>query len=171
MTAAGAYGGLPLKIELEETGGSLEWDEIVALEAHVGARFPDDLRDFLKSCNGGRAKPNVIDVKSYPAPSEFKIKVNWFLRVCDTRPSFTLRSAWELWRNTGHPVHVLPFATDIVGSQFCISLAGDDRESVYYHNYYGDGPDSGCRYRDCYPVTTGFTDFLDMICPQDSWRS
>ncbi len=73
---------------------------------------------------------------------------------------YDLVSSYETWINDS-PVNLLPIACDSGGSEFCLSIYGDDAGKVYYWDWYREPHPVQTHYPWIYLVADSLEQFLD----------
>ena len=119
---------------LTNTGPPLREEDVAALEARLGVRFPDEYRDFLLQWNGGETGLCA------PEPERF-------LRVGEDDWWVDLETAAVNCR-TGEvrlpDPRLIPVASGDDFTVFCISTDGPDAGSIYRCDFFtDDGPELG----------------------------
>jgi cell wall assembly regulator SMI1 len=141
-------------------GPELSEADVGGLEARLGIKLPADYRAFLQATNGGRVRPNNIDVPGLPGG---EAEVNNFLGI--GTPIVSSSIVWSLetlsQRLDGN---WLPFAHDSGGNAYCFSLRAADFGSVAYCDLqsvfamYDVKPQF-------YPLARNFTEFMSRLRP------
>lgn len=125
-----------------EVGGACPLDQLVEFEKRMGARLPDDYRDFLTRCNGGYAPgfltsrttidagdkfigPSCFFGIGYPFPKpEYPDDTNW-----------TLIDLNEMVYDGRIPKDCVLFADDVFGNGFLIGTIGDARGKIFFWDH------------------------------------
>jgi hypothetical protein len=139
---------------INDNGSRLTESQVADLESRIGLPLPDDYRRFLLENNGGSPTPDVIKVNGIQG-SETDLGV--FFGIDRSIESENIE--WNLHvmsDRVGRPL--MPIADDSGGNVFFLSLSGHDRNSIYYHYFWGPGADG-----ELYLVATSFTSFLEKI--------
>jgi hypothetical protein len=144
---------------IADRGPTLAEAAIVELEAAVGARLPDDYRQFLLQMNGGRPRPNVdVDVPGLPGtPTDIQV----FLGLARPEESerIDMTMSWLSERVIGG---LMPIARDSGGSVFCLSLRSHDRGAVLFCDLQEVFADFGVEPM-VYLVAESFKEFLSRL--------
>jgi cell wall assembly regulator SMI1 len=144
-------------IEIIEPNQPLTEEQVAPLEAKMGATFPEPYRTFLMTHNGGRPKPNLIDIDGSPFDGA---DIDLFHGIGTDHE--TTEISWNLEAYKGCLENkLLPFACDSGGNIFTIPLTGEERGSVYYFRWWHlgrpvDPPEP-------WLVAPDFQTFLDRI--------
>lgn len=143
-------------IVLTESGPSISSDDIVALESQLRTQLPESYRQFLMKYNGGRPKPDTIQIEGLPGGST---DIQFFFGIND--PMDSANVLWNWKSCSGRiPDQLLPIACDSLGSVFCIRLSGNSRGSVVFCLLTFD-QDDGTTYF----IACDFSEFLGKIVP------
>ncbi|MBK9260026.1 MAG: SMI1/KNR4 family protein [Polyangiaceae bacterium] len=144
-------------IQIKETNPPLVQKRLVALEARMGATIPEPYRAFLMTHNGGRPKPDLVDIDDAPFEGA---DIQVFFGIGTTHE--TSEISWRLEAYRGCLENkLLPIACDSYGNIFTIPLTGEQRGSVYYFRWWHlgrpvDPPEP-------WLVAPDFQSFLDKI--------
>ncbi len=138
-------------VKIERAGAQLADREIERLEQQLGVKLPDGYKRFLMANNGGRPRPDTIDVEGLPgSPTDIKI----FLGL--GRQIETSNIDWHLNLPANRlPKHLLPIASDSGGNLFCIRVHGAEYGSVIYADFREEVA--------IYDVARSFDEFLEKI--------
>lgn len=141
---------------INDNGPRLTESQVAVLESLIGLPLPDDYRRFLLENNGGSPTPDAIDVNGIQG-SETDVRVffgiNRDIEAHDIEWRMHIMSD-RIGRR------LLPIACDSGNNVFFLSLSGHDRDSVYYHDFWGPGADD-----ELHLVATSFRSFLEKIMP------
>ena len=141
---------------IRKTGPRLSVSQIADLESRIGTPLPDQYRQFLLENNGGRPAPDIVDVDGIPGAST---DLQVFFGI--SRDIESSNIDWNIdARSDQVDRRLLPIACDSGGNIFFVSLTGSDRDSVYYHFFWGPGGDG-----ELHLVATSFASFLEKIRP------
>lgn len=146
--------------EFEEVGPPLTEEHIASFERELGVRLPDPYRRFLLRTNGGRP-PREKDTVDVEGLSGSPTGIQVFYRIGGAVKSSEL--TWN--RETlceRIPDNLLAIASDSFGSDFCISLKGEDRGAIYFC----DLQSVAFNYEavpNFYPVASDFDAFMNKL--------
>lgn len=111
-------------------GPHISSSDVAAVEAIIGAEFPDSYRRFLLRTNGGTPSPDTIDIPGLVgSPTDVQV----FFGV--GRPIISDNLVWnyELVKERCITCPAVPIACDSGGNLFCLSLErGRALPSVFY---------------------------------------
>lgn len=142
------------------TGPELSEVEVGWLEARLGIKLPAEYRAFLQATNGGRVRPNIIDV---PGLDGGEADVNDFLGLGTPLESDSIE--WNVkvlaQRLDGN---WLPFANDSLGNAYCLSLRVADFGSVVYCDLQSVFATYDVKPQ-FYPLARTFTEFMSRLRP------
>ena len=148
--------------KMTDTGPAIGEPEIQKLESEVGFELPTDFREFTLKHNGGEIAPSHLDRPEIEEGDPTWTMITFFYRVANAEERQTIAWNWRL-SSKSIPSHLLPFAEDLIGANFCISLDGPDRGSVFLHDYDCGGASYKCDYEDCSLLAPSFSNFLEML--------
>jgi hypothetical protein len=112
--------------------------DIAEAESQIGINFPDSIREFYLSWNGGRPNPNL-----FPKDGDSYV-IHQFLPVKYPNPRITVESTYlDLTSDPAtekFPRHLVPIAIDGGGDHYCFSARQSDFGCIYCFcwDYYGD---------------------------------
>jgi len=139
-------------IEVNETNPPITEENVMALEAKIGATIPEPYRAFLIAHNGGQPEPDIIDIDGAPFEGA---DIQTFFGLGTTHESSEI--SWNLEVRKGCLENkLLPIACDSGGNFFVIPLDGEERGRVYYFSVRDDPPEP-------WLVVPDFNSFLDKI--------
>lgn len=146
--------------EFEEIGPLLTEEDIVSFERDLGGRLPDPYRQFLLRTNGGRP-PRERDTVDVEGLSGSPTGIQVFYRLGGAVKSSEL--TWNRETLSERiPDNLLAIASDSFGSDFCISLKGEDRGAIYFcdlQSVWGNHD----AVPNFYPVAPDFDTFLNKL--------
>lgn len=129
---------------------------ISEFERRVGARLPNDYREFLLRWNGGTPSPNTVSV-----PDLADVLVDRLYGVRDVRTNsdleHELNSVSEML-----PEGVIPIGHDPGGNLFLLCVKGDGAGQVWYWDsclWFESSSETG----NTYVVSNSFGEFLRML--------
>ena len=140
-------------IAIANPGPQIEGGRIVEVETAIGGKLPASYRDFLLKHNGGRPRPDTIDIDRLPgSPTDIQIFFGVGRGVETSNLSWNIKFIRE--RLPEHPL--LPIARDSGGNIFCLDILGEFSGGVVYCDL------SGVDARP-YEVASTFEAFLEKI--------
>jgi cell wall assembly regulator SMI1 len=145
-------------IVITEQGPPVKEVEIVAFEQELGARLPSDYRKFLLEHNGGRPKPDTIDIDRLPGSPT---GVSTFFGFDQEFEADDLRWNREILSDDLGDPSLLPIASDPFGNIFCMVAYGPDVGTILFIDFVESVP-----YE--YFVASSFLDFLSQLREWDS---
>jgi cell wall assembly regulator SMI1 len=139
-------------IQIAEQNRQLEPNDLARIEDEMGRPLPEAYRAFLLENNGGRPKPDTIDIpEAHFSPTDVKI----FYGLYDELDAGNL--LWRLdWLEGCLENHLLPIAGDSFGNSFFLVLDDEDYGQVYYFHAVEIPPKP-------YFVAKDFNEFLSKI--------
>jgi cell wall assembly regulator SMI1 len=144
--------------EISECGPPLNDENVRLLENELGFSLPKEYRDFLLRYNGGRPIPRAFPIRNLTNNPFGVIQV--FFRIGGDFETSTLIWNWEI-HNGRIPSNLFPIACDDGGDLICISLFGDDAESVVFWDYHQETNEP--TYDNVYHIADSFEEFLESI--------
>ncbi len=141
---------------IHNVGPQISLSDVAAVEAIIGADFPDSYRQFLLRTNGGTPSPDTIDVPGLVgSPTDVQV----FFGV--GRPIISDNVVWnyELVKERCIRCLAVPVACDSGGNLFCLSL---ERGRALPSVFYWDLARPDCAVLD---VATNFEEFVDRLRP------
>ncbi len=136
-----------MKVKLQNPGPNLCEADLREFEGEIGARLPDDYREFLLECNGGTSADSLMYADR---------EVRTFIKLVSERARGLKRAHRALSRlSTGY----LPIAIDTGDDEFCIALDGT---GVFIAVYGYDDQDLRSRVT-FEPVAESFSIFLQGL--------
>jgi len=128
--------------------------QIVEFEAVIGARLPDQYRDFLMKYNGGKTSPNYFRFHDGPY-GDGEVKTLWAL---GGHPS-GLETEQEGLKTEGMlPDGIVCIGIDTGDSGIGILIFGQNYGAVAYLDFFGGGDQTNV-----YIFANSFSDFLDKL--------
>lgn len=125
--------------------------DIASFEKSHGITLPPAYRRFLLETNGGRPERDLCIVPDFP-PSPIA-RVHFFFGIGDSMECYDL--AWN--REVYSPAEFLVIAGTEGGDTFCIGIASEYYNQVFFWDYYGD------EEHRLYRVANSFEDFLNGL--------
>jgi len=139
--------------------GPLDAARLAAFEAQVGAKLPDEYREFLLTHNGGELSPDELVLPGETEP--FSSLAGPLFGLHDGPSALD-----EVWENCDGevPPELLAFAQDVGGNLLCIGIRGESRGRVYFWDH--DGADPGADepgWDNVTPLARSFGAFLNHL--------
>ncbi len=106
-------------------GSQLSDETISAVESRLTVFFPSDYRRLVARHNGGRPKPNAIEI-----PGKREAVMERLLRL-DAEGGDSVQGATAILQSRGYE-NLVPFASDPFGNLFCFRFVGADGDFVVY---------------------------------------
>ncbi len=148
-----------------ETKKTIDLAQISELERYAGLEFPQEYKDHLLKCNGGRCSPNVYTFIENGKAA--KSDVNWFFAIHEGEYS-NLKFYVDTYKkkNKRLPSHILPIANDSGGNLICISCGQRDRGQIYFWDHekevdYNISDDSD--YKNLYFISKSLDEFFNSL--------
>lgn len=149
---------------------------LAAFEKQIGAKLPEDYKQFLRQHNGGKPEPNGFDFGGQPWGVECFFPLREFDPVefedigFNDLPNWPVQCAWEDLQtdlkglyadcdldNQGYQLdRLLPIGTDGYSNYFCLVLEGDETGSLVFFDH-----ETGC----VTPLAASFSEFVSGLCP------
>ncbi|MBI5431252.1 MAG: SMI1/KNR4 family protein [Planctomycetes bacterium] len=145
-----------MNVLFTDSGPTLTASDILSLEMELGAILPAEYRAFLLRTNGGRPKPNAIDVPEAPWRAT---PVRVFFGVRPNHPANSLVANRDLYRSRLHD-GLIPIATDSFGNPVCIETRPATRGRIVLIDRQGSKLVE-------YPLARSLTEFLRKLRPPD----
>jgi hypothetical protein len=111
---------------------------VVALEARLGARLPDEYRRFLLEFNGGRPSPACFKFALRTGPYTDSLVDNFLSANTTDEMSIDNVLGWLMGRK---PPALLPIATDPGANYVMLGIHGDVRGKVYFWDHDNEPQD------------------------------
>jgi len=164
------------KLGLEPYGGKefqpASPEEIAGLEKTIGARLPEDYRQFLLAYG-----PSTFSALVNCTPAAEPLYFGWFFSAAEV---LTAIDGWE----DALPESIIPIADDGGGNAFCLGVRGADAGKVYFHNHSagwhadaerlierGDPVPPDIRYRTVHQIASSFRELIDRMQPEEEVNS
>jgi cell wall assembly regulator SMI1 len=149
-------------ITIDKSFSPIDEATIQALEQELGIQLPSDYRQFLLTHNGGRPTPAHFPLTGDPLNSSGGI--HWFYGIHRGRERhYNLRKAYDVFQDR-MPANFFPIACDPGGNQICLSVAGEDRETVYFWDHEFESlDDEKPGYENVYFIANSFTELLNSL--------
>ena len=136
--------------EIKWKYGSPVGDEVVrAVESQLGVVFPSDYRTVVAEHNGGRPKPNAVEI-----PGRREAVVERLVRL-DAGGGEDVPSAAAVLKDRGQG-RLVPFASDPFGNLFCFQFARNAPSAVVFWEHESGSVSTICQT---------FTDLLALLRP------
>lgn len=113
-----------MTIPFERQGPPITEADLDAFESRLGQRLPADYRQFMLSQNGGRPIPNYL-------PSNPNVGIGVFFCLTSDDQDDSMAQMLDVYSDR-YPPRMLPIAESAGGNLICLSLTGDDENSVYF---------------------------------------
>jgi hypothetical protein len=149
-------------IEMEEQAPSVTGAVIAEFETQHGIKLPEDYRDFMLECNGGRP----IEDWGFTF-IETGVDTLTSSLICDF---LSFGGEYNSLQNTYFnsviedgltPTGFLPIASDPGGNTIYLVAVGEDSGSVYFGNHELVDPETG--YEIMSLISGTFTEFIDGL--------
>jgi len=156
---------------MNERGPVVTQDAIIAFEAQIRARLPDDYADFLLKVNGGQTSRDhrVFTIRFHRVRID-KTTLNSLNSLNDPDERFDLVTRWKRARQW-LPEEVVPVGYDDGGGTVVVVLVGPRRGQVWFLDGLDSRPeDANPRVewfdrRDVAAVAGSFREFIDGLRP------
>ena len=142
-------------ITITSNNRHLDMEDIERMERVVGRSLPEPYRDFLLAHNGGRPKPDIIDIAGAPFRGT---DIQVFHSVDDEFQTCDILWGWENLDGCKENL-LLPIANDSGGHTFALVLDEENYGHVYYFDSNEDPPHP-------YHIANNFNEFLNKIRAQ-----
>src|SRR5262245_40186793 len=119
-------------IRTQRTAPSIAESDVAFFEKAHGITLPPAYRRFLLDTNGGRPERDLCVVPELP-PSPLA-RIHFFFGIGDPVKGNDL--AWN--RGVYSPAEFLVIAGTEGGDTFCIGIAGEYYNQMFFWDYYGD---------------------------------
>jgi hypothetical protein len=140
-------------VRIIEQGPKIAEIQVASLAKKLGASLANDYKIFLLENNGGRPKPDIIDIEGLAGtPTD----VQEFFAIGGEIEASELSGQLNFIRECCPDQHVLPIACDSFGSLFCLKVIGGVASSIVFC-------DLSNQSRNFYDVAPTFTEFLNKI--------
>jgi hypothetical protein len=151
-----------VEFEMRELGSPLTDARIAMLERQLGVRLPESYRSFLLRYNGGRPEPDFFPIRGFDRAAFGG--VDYFFGLDRSIRSNSID--WNYRMYLGRiPTEFLPVAGDASGNVICLSLAGVNRDAVYFWDHDNEYSPPG--YDNVHFVADSFSKFLDSLYFED----
>lgn len=133
--------------------GQLKESTLIEFEEKIGARLPEDFREYLLQYNGGLPKPNNFNIHNDCSSIHHMFGIH-------KGPEYSsLKWNVEIKKNA-IPNLLMPFADDPFGNILCIGVKGDVKGEIYFwdHEVCEDGD-----WTDIVKISDSFTLFLNSL--------
>lgn len=150
-----------MRIKVENQFGAITATELAQFEARHGVILPEDYREFLLRCNGGRPVPDGFEV---PGWSHHSSCIHGFLGI-HTGPDWQLERACSVYAQR-IPCDLLAIASDDFGNAVCLGITGPRRGKIYFWDHEDELDENGRRrqdYGNVYLVASGLGEFLNNL--------
>jgi hypothetical protein len=117
--------------QIREQGPALSETKVTELERNLRAQLPESYRRFLLANNGGRPRPDTVDV-----PGVGPTDVQTIFGIGRAIASSGLEENRKTYAGR-IPNALLPVACDSGGGLFCVALIGEDRGKIFFCDLYG----------------------------------
>jgi hypothetical protein len=121
-------------IEKSNKYGEIDLVLLERFEKEIGAKLPEQYREFLICHNGG--KPVPCDFLISKRKGEDSIKQFYGLNYGPTYQR--LNENYELCVDR-LPSYVIPIGSDDFGNKICIGIKGKNKGKIFFSNYYVQG--------------------------------
>ena len=153
-------------MKMEESASAVTQEVISGFESMIGAFLPQDFKNFILECNGGRPEDDwcfdFVETGDFDHTSSV---LNEFLSFSDEYEG--LQNAYINLVEAGEiPPGLVPIATDPGGNDVFLSVSTSDYGKICFGNHELEDPDTG--YIVMSPVANSFSEFLDALYIDDS---
>lgn len=149
-----------MKAQIRRSRVQLTERDIARVEMRLGISLPLQYREFLRSHNGGRPKPDAFPIADNA--SDDHGLVDYFLCIKDD-DVYNLAD-WVTDFQNRVPPDLLPIAVDPGGNLICLAIAGQNTGKVYFWDHENEVTEGETpRYDNVYFVTNSFKDFVDSL--------
>ena len=146
-------GGEKLRVDTSNRYGHLKEPMLIEFEEKLGARLPEDFREYLLKYNGGLPEPNNFNIHNDCS------SIHHMFGIHDG-PEYTSLK-WNVEINTtAIPNLLMPFADDPFGNILCIGVKGDVKGEIFFwdHEVCEDG-----NWSDIVKISDSFTLFINSL--------
>ncbi len=143
-------------IAWEDCRGELQDADVLSVEQALGVTFPEDYRECVKKCHGGRPRDNNFSFVD-PVVGRMESCLAVLLSFSDDDVENIVETHRRLQPYL--PEGVIPIGDDGGGDFVCFQYTAQDSPSVVYW-HHGD--------RSVVPLSGSFSAFLEMLYAQAS---
>lgn len=140
-------------VRIVEQGPKVTELQIAYFAKQLGASLASDYKKFLLENNGGRPKPDTIDIEGL---QESPTDVQEFFAIGGEIAASELAEQLDFIKEHCPDRHVLPIACDSFGNLFCLNVIDGIASNVVYYELNGSAPNF-------YNVAPTFTEFLNKL--------
>lgn len=140
--------------------GILDDKRLILFERKIGARLPEEYRQFLIEHNGG--KPSPCDFKISETEGEDSLHHFYGLH---SGPSYlNLEQAYKNHKGRV-PTTMIPFADDPAGNAICIGIGGNDTGKIFFwdHELEVEEDDNEPSCQNITEISNSFSGFLNAL--------
>ncbi|MEA2733590.1 MAG: hypothetical protein QOE14_41 [Humisphaera sp.] len=143
--------------QMEERRPPASETDLVAFEAGIGCRLPEDYRQFLRSANGGSVNDDRF---THSGSGLYVCSVGGIAELVDNRECYQISERRI-------PDELLWIADTDSSAAFCIGLTGGQRGTIYF---WDNGNEPGSRWDGRFEsagnitlLANSFTEFIDGL--------
>lgn len=134
--------------------------QIDSFEHKLKIKLPTDYREFLRTQNGGRPHPSVMQILGDDSRTTTVAQI---FALTHPVATCTVSNRLEVY-NGRIPVSCIPIASDPAGNLFLIELASPNHGHVLFWDHEREvETDAQADYSNTYPVANSFTEFLQSL--------
>ena len=147
-----------MKPQIQNARSAIGEVQLSKIEMEINSPLPKEYRKFLLKNNGGKPKPSIFPIKSYPISSRSESQSFLCINSGDV---YDLSKYIKRYKKR-IPHDMLPIAIDLAGNLICIVFTGTDLGKIYFwdhENEVEEGLEPWCE--NIYFVSDSFGEFYE----------
>ena len=140
------------------TERKLSEEMLAEFERGLGARLPDDYRQFMIEHNGGRPAPSVFEFMTADGTSDCSVRV--FLTL-DDRENYSIQTYMSRYDDR-IPLQTLPIACDSFGNLVLLDLGAKAVGTIYFWDHEKESMDDPT-WDNINVAAFSFTEFINTL--------